>query len=555
MTKKKTILVLAANPKDTPPVRLDEELREIRDGLARNHRGNTYAIEVRLAARAEDVRRALLDVSPTIVHFCGHGAGEEGLALEDKGGSTHLVAASAIANLFSLFSDCVECVLLNACFSEVQAKEISKCIPHVIGMSKAIGDKAAIEFAIGFYDAIAAGRQIPFAHKLGCASIHLAGLHDSLTPVLFSRSQATKASTSINPQTLIEDAKGPVDSTEASLREFYRHLLYHWNDSCADAIRFAGAQDEAFAVDHIELEIAKTPYVIPEPLTRGCDRTIALFKKRAEDTNSTFYDGPCVRLINYRARPHNLTERKYLELHIGQIGWYDYVLANQRFGDPEVAGFYGESQEVSQFVEFAKLRDTRDVRTCSLSNILTAYVSITTKDGYLIFAQRSEQAASHRSLLISAVSENLHPVKDHMFDHSDGRALFDSAARGIEEELSPDLKPLKPHSEIYLLGLEFHFQGFHPGLLYYAPVPFTRKEVERLLRNSPGKDYGERKGNLAQFVHLDDLAHLRETFDKLNWFAAGKASMIRTIEYLKARSGTASSSLAAVAANLAVRSE
>jgi hypothetical protein len=33
----------------------------------------------------------------------------------------------------------------------VQAEAIVKHIPYVIGMSKAIGDKAAIEFAVGFY--------------------------------------------------------------------------------------------------------------------------------------------------------------------------------------------------------------------------------------------------------------------------------------------------------------------------------------------------------------------------------------------------------------------
>jgi hypothetical protein len=35
-------------------------------------------------------------------------------------------------------------------------------------MSQAIGDKAAIEFAVGFYDALGAGRSIEFAYKLGC---------------------------------------------------------------------------------------------------------------------------------------------------------------------------------------------------------------------------------------------------------------------------------------------------------------------------------------------------------------------------------------------------
>jgi hypothetical protein len=35
--------------------------------------------------------------------------------------------------------------------SQVQAEAIAQYIPYVIGMNQAIGDKAAIEFAVGFY--------------------------------------------------------------------------------------------------------------------------------------------------------------------------------------------------------------------------------------------------------------------------------------------------------------------------------------------------------------------------------------------------------------------
>ncbi|EAW37233.1 hypothetical protein [Lyngbya sp. PCC 8106] len=47
----------------------------------------------------------------------------------------------AITGLFQLFSEQVECVLLNACHSEYQAQEIAKQINSVIGMSQAINDR------------------------------------------------------------------------------------------------------------------------------------------------------------------------------------------------------------------------------------------------------------------------------------------------------------------------------------------------------------------------------------------------------------------------------
>jgi hypothetical protein len=48
----------------------------------------------------------------------------------------------------------VECVLLNACHSAKPATAISEHINYAIGMNQPIGDKAAIAFAIGFYDGL-----------------------------------------------------------------------------------------------------------------------------------------------------------------------------------------------------------------------------------------------------------------------------------------------------------------------------------------------------------------------------------------------------------------
>jgi len=181
----KTILILAANPKGSAPLRLDEEVREIKAGLQRARHRDRFVVEYESAARPRDVRRAMLDHRPQIVHFCGHGAGEHGLVLEDEMGKPKFLSTEALANLFELFSDQVECVLLNACYSEVQARAIAQHIHAVIGMNQAIGDKAAIEFAVSFYDALGAGESIEFAFRLGCNAMQLAGIAEDQTPVLF----------------------------------------------------------------------------------------------------------------------------------------------------------------------------------------------------------------------------------------------------------------------------------------------------------------------------------------------------------------------------------
>ena len=187
------ILILAANPKNTKALRLDEELRDIDEGLQRAKHRDQFQLIQKLAVRTRDIQRSMLDETPQIVHFSGHGAGEEGLAFEDEVGQAKLVSGEALAALFELFSDPeafpnpLECVVLNGCYSQVQAEAIARHIPYVIGMKKAIGDKAAIEFAVGFYDALGSGYPIEFAYKSGCVAIRMKGIAEHLTPVLLKK--------------------------------------------------------------------------------------------------------------------------------------------------------------------------------------------------------------------------------------------------------------------------------------------------------------------------------------------------------------------------------
>ena len=176
------ILVLAANPKGSSELRLGEEVREIDEGLKRSRHREQFELTSKWALRIRDFYRYMLDIQPQIAHFSGHGTGEDGVALEDEIGQVTLLQANALAGMFKLFaSKGLECVLLNACHSEVQAKLISQYIPYVIGMNKAIGDKSAIAFSVAFYDALGAGEGYDFAFELGRSQ--LVGLKESETPV------------------------------------------------------------------------------------------------------------------------------------------------------------------------------------------------------------------------------------------------------------------------------------------------------------------------------------------------------------------------------------
>ncbi|MBD2183412.1 pentapeptide repeat-containing protein [Planktothrix sp. FACHB-1355] len=86
----KKILILTANPQNIDKRRLDAEVREIQTGLERAKKRDRFEIISKWAVRPDDLRRALLDYEPQIVHFSGYGAATEGLALENELGQMQM---------------------------------------------------------------------------------------------------------------------------------------------------------------------------------------------------------------------------------------------------------------------------------------------------------------------------------------------------------------------------------------------------------------------------------------------------------------------------------
>jgi hypothetical protein len=178
------ILFLAANPKDTNPLRLGEETRQIKEKLRLAGQRDAFAFEEEHAVRVADLQGHLLHHQPHIVHFSGHGSKSGKIILENAIGRSKAVTSGALTELFSTLKDNVQCVVLNACYSEVQAKAIVSAIPCVVGMNRAIDDRSAIAFAASFYQGLGYGRSIKTAFDLGCGQINLQGLPGDDVPKL-----------------------------------------------------------------------------------------------------------------------------------------------------------------------------------------------------------------------------------------------------------------------------------------------------------------------------------------------------------------------------------
>lgn len=193
MNSTKTILALVANPRKATQRRLDIEIREIETGLQQSQGREKFAVKHQWAVGSDDLRRAMLRFNPQIVHFCGYGLQSQGIELQHGTSGANVVSAQALSNLFKLFADRVECVLLSACYSELQAEAISRHVKYVIGMKQDISHEAATSFSVGFYDALGAGKSYAEAFAFGCNSIQLshgAGRNharEDLVPVLKER--------------------------------------------------------------------------------------------------------------------------------------------------------------------------------------------------------------------------------------------------------------------------------------------------------------------------------------------------------------------------------
>ena len=167
------ILVLASNPSGTEPLKVNDEIRSIQESHKRSQNRDEFTVRREPAVRISELQRIILNEKPRIVHFCGHGTGHQGLVLENDAGQQQLVSTEALTDLLKIFDRRIECVVLNACHSQVQGKQINQHINYLIATKKEIRDDAALLFTKGFYDALFNGETYKDAYKLGCNRVHL----------------------------------------------------------------------------------------------------------------------------------------------------------------------------------------------------------------------------------------------------------------------------------------------------------------------------------------------------------------------------------------------
>lgn len=200
------ILYLAADAHSiqagTQRLRLDEEVRRIREAVRASGAPDVLAFDHLLAARTGDLLRALQDTRPHVVHFSGHGRIEGLYLVGPEGTAPHLVPAEALAALFRRHRGEIRVVVLNACFSLPQAEAIAQVVGCAIGTRREISDDAAITFAAEFYRALACGDSVQSAFDQAHLAVSLDHFEERDCPVLVARRDVDPARIVLAPKPL-----------------------------------------------------------------------------------------------------------------------------------------------------------------------------------------------------------------------------------------------------------------------------------------------------------------------------------------------------------------
>lgn len=190
---KLTILFLAANPRTTDQLKLDEEVRAIDQSLRLAEHRDRFDLRSHWALRYSDLAGLLLRYNPHIVHFSGHGSADGQIVLSDDSGQSHLVEPATLAGLFQVLRDNIRCVVLNACYTEKQARGIARSVDCVVGMKRAVVDDGAVQFAAAFYLALGYGRSVATAFELGRNAMGAYAAGEEKTPKLLDPRQQAAA--------------------------------------------------------------------------------------------------------------------------------------------------------------------------------------------------------------------------------------------------------------------------------------------------------------------------------------------------------------------------
>jgi hypothetical protein len=172
---KSKILFISANPETLPPIDAVRELNTLREASQKGEYRDLCSLDSALEVKVGELAETLTKGRPRLLHVCCHGDEAGALQLRDSNvGTPAAVPLAELARILRYAAPGAECVVLSACYSEVQAREmLREGIPYVVGASRAINAEEASIFARVFYTALVNGLTLKAAFELSRDTLKL----------------------------------------------------------------------------------------------------------------------------------------------------------------------------------------------------------------------------------------------------------------------------------------------------------------------------------------------------------------------------------------------
>ena len=165
-------------------LRVDAEVRQVRDAVRKALHRDLVELDHRPAATPEDLLDGINETRPHVVHFSGHGGGAA--VLFDNGRidtpQGRDVPFELLCRALRATDTPPKLLLLNACDTLDGAKVLLDVVPVVVGTASTVSDLAAAVFSARFYSAVANGQSVGSALQQASVAIDLAGLGEGRTP-------------------------------------------------------------------------------------------------------------------------------------------------------------------------------------------------------------------------------------------------------------------------------------------------------------------------------------------------------------------------------------
>lgn len=410
------VLFLAANPNDFTKLGLKKEWDLINNAVNASKYGRKRLVLIRIdQTTIRDWLNALFEHRPQIVHFAGHGVGDRGIIVCDENEDPVVLPPEKLKIMFSAVP--VELVVLNACYTEVQAMALVAIVPKIVGMRQAAGDSSAQRFAEAFYRRLGDGDSVEDAFCQDGTAAILESMSEedkkAFKPVLVIEGKAVDYDALCMKVVQSREVGGELDEQEGTRARNQRKLIRDRREQTNRLFElYAGEPDKLELGQHIRIGYSHQAWLtqgfpgaidldsltVEEKEDYDPDRALCIkgFKEaaiyyRVSQGAERPYDGHCVRLSDWDTRQ---------KLSLARAAYSDQFVTNQKeIVDTKLSDIASASRLAwSAGLSGTSLRDLSrlangmlmPLNKSPLANTIGVAGTVVTREGYLFLPIRAK---------------------------------------------------------------------------------------------------------------------------------------------------------------------